>query len=47
MSEFSLDVEGFAAAIEEVEDLIDDVDSDREFLVGTGVSYSVAQLCRV
>jgi len=28
-------------AIEEVEDLIDDVDSDREFLVGTGVEYSV------
>jgi len=41
MSEFGLEVEGFAAAIEEVEDLIDDLDSDREFLVGTGVSYSV------
>jgi len=41
MSEFGLEVEGFAAAIEELEDLIDDLDSDREFLVGTGVEYSV------
>jgi hypothetical protein len=41
MSEFGLNTEGFRAAIEEVENLIDDLEGDREFLVGTGVEYSV------
>jgi hypothetical protein len=41
MTEFSLDTSGFESAIEEVNDLIDDVQTGAEFVVGTGVNYAV------
>jgi len=41
MTGFSLDLEGFEQALEEIDRVIDDVDSDAKFTVGTGVEYSI------
>jgi len=41
MADFSLDLEGLEQALEEIDEIIDDVDSDATFTVGTGVEYSV------
>jgi hypothetical protein len=41
MANYSLNVSGIERAIEEVRELKDDVQTTAEFVVGTGVEYSV------
>jgi len=41
MTDFSLGLDGIEQAIDEIDDTIDDLESDQRYVVGTGVEYAI------
>jgi hypothetical protein len=41
MTDFGLELDGFEAAIDEIDDTLDDLQTHQQYVVGTGVEYSI------